>query len=152
MHIRPLTLKQANAAISEWHRHHKPVQGHRFSIGCYDGERCVGVCVVGRPVARMVEQYEVAEVTRLATDGSRNACSMLYAAAANACRAMGFVSIQTYTLPEEGGSSLRGAGWVCEGETGGGDWSNGGTRERRRDQPEQKKLRWRKALNTRLAT
>lgn len=67
----------------------------------------------------MVNQTCIAEVSRLATDGTRNACSILYAAAARACDAMGFDSIQTYTLPEEGGASLRAAGWTCEGEAGG---------------------------------
>jgi hypothetical protein len=98
----------------------------------------------------MVEQYTVAEVTRLATDGTRNACSILYAAAARACDAMGFNSIQTYTLPTEGGHSLRAAGWECEGEAGGGDWNRGGEsthKGRRTDQPMEVKWRWRKVLS-----
>ena len=147
--VRPLTLKQANAYIAEHSRHHKPVVGHRFSIAAFDGERMVGVCVVGRPVARAVDPYRVAEVTRLATNGTRNACSILYAAAARAYDAMGFDSIQTYTLPSEQGTSLRAAGWVCEGETAGGDWNAGGARThkgRRTDQPMEPKWRWRKML------
>ena len=146
MDVRPLTIAQANKKISEWHRHHKPVIGHRFSIGAFVGEECVGVIVVGRPVARMTDQYQVAEVTRLATNGQKNACSKLYAAAARACEAMGFKSIQTFTLPEEGGASLRGAGWVCEGKAGGGDWNSVERKGRRVDQPMQAKLRWRKTF------
>lgn len=149
MIVRPLTLKQANAFILEFHRHHKPVRGFRFGAGAYKGGGVlVGVCIVGRPVARLVDPYRVAEVTRLATDGTKNACSILYAAAARACDAIGFDSIQTYTLPEEGGASLRAAGWVCEGEVGGGDWNrgNGTHKNRRTDQPQQRKLRWRKVL------
>lgn len=151
MRVVPITLKQANEMISQLHRHHKPVVGHRFSLAAInDLGALVGCCVVGRPVARMVNQYTVAEVTRLATDGSPNACSFLYGAAARVCREMGFESIQTYTLPEEGGASLRASGWVCEGPTGGGDWNRGGSathKNRRTDQPMQQKIRWRKTLN-----
>lgn len=140
LHVRPCTLKEANALVA---------QLHRLSIAAYCGERCVGVAIVGRPVARMVDQYRVAEVTRLATDGTKNACSILYAAAARACDAMGFESIQTYTLPEEGGASLRAAGWTNEGFAGGGDWNRGGEsthKNRRTDQPMSIKTRWRKRL------
>lgn len=146
--VRPLTIAQANEFIGRLHRHHKPVTGHRFSIGAFLGDACVGVCVVGRPVARMLDQYRMAEVTRLATDGTKNACSILYAAAARACDAMGFDSVQTYTLPEEGGVSLRAAGWTLEGETGGGDWNRatGSHTGRRTDQPMSVKYRWRKTL------
>ena len=35
--IRPLTLKQANALVASLHRHHKPIQGHRFTIGPENG-------------------------------------------------------------------------------------------------------------------
>jgi hypothetical protein len=143
MTARPLTLKQANAAIAEWHRHHKPVQGHRFSIGAYDGDTLCGVCVVGRPVARGCDPYGVAEVTRLATNGAGNACSFLYGRAARAAQAMGFARIQTYILAEEPGTSLRAAGWVLDGHTKGGDWNNGPYAGRRRtDQPQGPKLRY----------
>ena len=144
---RPLTLTQANDLVRNMHRHHKPVRGHRFSIGAYAEGRCVGAVIVGRPVARAVEPYEVAEVTRLVTDGTRNACSFLYGRAAAAAAAMGFRYIQTYTLPEEGGASLRGAGWVCDGTVrrDGRGWDS---REGRRDdQPTSAKTRWRKVLS-----
>ena len=145
----PLTLAQANAFVAEFHRHHKPVVGHRFSIAAYKGKVLVGVVIVGRPVARLTDQNRVAEVTRLATDGTRNACSFLYATAARAADAMGFDWIQTFTLPEEGGASLRAAGWECLGEAGGGSWNKGGARShknRREDQPQQVKHKWRKLL------
>lgn len=150
--VRPCTLKQANELISAIHRHHKPVVGHRFSIAVYDGDKCVGVATIGRPVARKLDWNRIAEVTRLATDGTKNACSILYAAAARACEAMGFDSIQTYTLPEEGGVSLKAAGWTNEGMFGGGNWNGSGNGEnshknRRTDQPMQQKFRWRKSFH-----
>lgn len=144
----PIELKEANAFIAAVHRHHAPVIGHRFSIGVVD-EACLlrGVCVVGRPVARLAgHPRDVAEVTRLATDGATNACSILYGAAARAARAMGFRRIQTYTLPSEGGASLRASGWTDEGNAGGGQWKHTDGKPRRTDQPTDIKTRWSKTF------
>ena len=149
MRVRPLTLKQANEFVERLHRHHKKVVGHRFSLGAFMEDVLVGVVIVGRPVARMVDQYRIAEVTRLCTDGTKNACSFLYGAAARVAKEMGFDAIQTYTLPSEGGSSLRASGWTFEGEAGGGDWNRGGAsthKGRRTDQPMDVKSRWKKVL------
>lgn len=136
-----IALDEANAFIKEHHRHHRPVVGHLFSIGAHDGKRIVGVAIVGRPVSRMRDDGETAEVTRLCTDGTKNACSFLYGAAARAAFALGFRRIGTYTLPEEGGGSLRGAGWKLIGERGGGSWSVP-SRPRVDKHPLQKKLLW----------
>lgn len=145
----PVELKEANEFIEVIHRHHKPVVGHRFSIGCVDESGTLhGVCIVGRPVARLAGlPRDVAEVTRLATDGTYNACSMLYSAAARACKAMGFQRIQTYTLPIEGGSSLRASGWKDEGDAGGGQWKHTDGKPRRTDQPTDVKTRWALTFN-----
>jgi len=75
----PLTLAAANDFVAAHHRHHRPVVGHRFSIGAQDGGVLVGAAIVGRPVARHLDDGFTAEVTRLVTDGTKNACSMLYA-------------------------------------------------------------------------
>jgi hypothetical protein len=146
MRVIPLTLAQANSQIEALHRHHKPVQGHRFSIGLMDGETVVGAAVVGRPVARGCDPYLTAEVTRLVTDGTKNACSMLYAACARADEAMGFDNIQTYILDTEPGTSLLAAGWSHVGDTAGGDWnhSQAYAGKRRTDQPQTPKQRWEK--------
>lgn len=147
---RPATLKQANALIAAMHRHHKPVQGHRFSILVEDGAGTIhGACVVGRPVARMTDPYNVAEVTRLVTDGHKNACSFLYAAAARAADAMGFDHIQTFILESELGTSLRAAGWELDpGYSGGGDWNSPSRGGRRTDQPQEPKQKWVKRFRT----
>ena len=148
----PVELKEAQAFVKRLHRHHKPPTGHRFSLGCMD-ERGVlrGVAVCGRPVARLVNQRNVLEVLRLCTDGTRNACSMLYAAAARAGQAIGYKKAQTYILESESGKSLEAAGWVDEGEAGGGDWNrnNSTHKNRRTDQPMVKKRRYAKILNER---
>lgn len=88
--ICPITLREANAYVEQHHRHHKPVVGHKFSIGCSDGDKIVGVAIIGRPVARHLDDGWTLEVTRCCTDGTRNACSILYAAAWRAARAMGY--------------------------------------------------------------
>jgi hypothetical protein len=142
--IVPITL------VAREHRHHKPPIGAKFSIGVAntigrdDSEvinEIVGVCTVGRPVARLADDGYTAEVTRLCTDGTRNACSILYAAAWRAARAMGYRKLITYTLPEEGGASLRAAGMRCIGSAGGGSWSRT-SRPRVDTAPTQAKLRW----------
>jgi hypothetical protein len=86
-----------------------------------------------------------AEVTRLATDGTKNACSILYAAAARACKAMGFSRIQTYILQDELGTSLKASGWVKVADTFGREWKHTAG-PRRTDQPNGSKQRWEKAL------
>ena len=139
-------LKEANAFVALHHRHHKPVVGHRFSIGVeYEG-KLVGCVTVGRPVARMTDQKHVAEVTRLVTDGTPNACSFLYAQAARAAKELGFTSIQTFILDTEPGTSLKASGWVCVPMSNTGTWHT--RQDRRSDQPEGKKSKWIKQLNT----
>ncbi len=114
LRVRPLTLATANELVAQMHRHHKPAVGHRFSLGAYEGDELVGAVIVGRPVARKTCQYTIAEVIRLVTNGHKNACSFLLGRSARVAGAMGFAKIQTFTLPEEGGASLRAAGWVLE--------------------------------------
>lgn len=135
LQVFPLTLARLNGLVAARHRHHKPVRGHRSSIGVRDTETgaAVGACSVGRPVARNTPPYEVAEVTRLVTDGTKDACSILYAAAARAVKAMGYRKIQTFILADEPGTSLLAAGWQSR-------------RGRRDDQPAAPKLRWCKLL------
>lgn len=147
MRVRPLTLAQANNFVKQHHRHHKPCVGHRFSLGAYEGSELCGVAAVGRPVAREIDQYLVAEVTRLATNGSPNSCSFLYGACARVAKEMGFTKIQTYILESEPGTSLRAAGWVHAANTAGGDWNRGRRGNRRTDQPMCPKQRWGRILN-----
>ena len=123
LEVCPMTLREANAYVEQYHRHHGPVVGHKFSIGLSDGEKIVGVAIVGRPVARHLDDGWTLEVNRLCTDGTRNACSMLYAAAWRAARAMGYKRLVTYILDTENGASLRAAGWKCIGQAGGLRWT-----------------------------
>jgi len=136
-----MTLRDARAFVERHHRHHRAPQGGLFAIGACSESEVVGVAIVGRPVSRMLADGFTAEVTRLCTDGAPNACSMLYAACWRAARAMGYRRLVTYTLPEEGGASLRAAGWRVVGEARGGSWSRR-ARPRVDRHPTQTKLRW----------
>lgn len=143
-HVR-IGLDEANAFVTANHRHHRAVVGHLFSIGASVGDRIVGVAIVGRPVSRFRDDGLTAEVTRLCTDGTRNACSFLYGASARAAFALGFKRIGTYILASEPGTSLTGTGWRMIGETPGKSWSVP-SRPRVDKHPLQKKMLFEKEL------
>ena len=126
LRIVPTTIREANAFVEALHRHHRPVQGAKFAIACATDEQVRGVVIVGRPVARRIDDGWTLEVNRCCTDGTRNAPSLLYGAAWRAAKAMGYTRLITYTLPQEGGASLRGAGWKLLGHAGGGNWNKPG--------------------------
>lgn len=139
----PLGREEANEFVERFHRHHGRVPGHKFALGAELAGEIVGVVIVGRPVSRMRDDGLTVEATRLCTDGTRNACSFLYGAAARAAFALGFHRIGTYTLPEEGGASLRGAGWklIAERRVRDEGWSRP-SRARVDKHPTQAKLLW----------
>jgi hypothetical protein len=125
LQLQPVTLEEACEFIARHHRHHLPPVGWRFGVAANDGERVVGVAVLGRPVSRIIQSAEpyTMELTRLCTDGTRNAASFLLGAARRATFALGYKRLITYTLEEEGGVSLRAAGWREIGRAGGGEWN-----------------------------
>jgi hypothetical protein len=123
LEVVPCELSEANEFVRLHHRHHKAVVGHKFSLAVSDGQNLRGVAIVGRPVARMLQDGATLEVTRVATDGAINACSMLYAACWRAARAMGYRRLVTYVLADELGTSVRAAGWKEVGKVRGRSWS-----------------------------
>jgi hypothetical protein len=138
----PISIRDAAAYVRDVHRHHDPPRGAIFAIAVADDRAAIrGVAMVGRPVARRLADEWTAEVTRVATDGARNACSMLYGACWRACRAMGYRRLITYTLANEPGVSVRSAGFRLVGEAGGGTWSRA-SRPRVDHHPTQTKMRW----------
>ena len=118
----PLELKQANEFVNSLHRHHDAVHRDKFRIGAEVDGKLVGVVQVARPVSRMLDDGHTIEVVRLCTDGTKDVCSFLYAKAARIAKEMGYSRIITYILESETGASLRAAGWVLDGTTGGGAW------------------------------
>ena len=123
MQITPITFEEANAFVAKFHRHHKPMQGCKFCVAVSEKDKVVGVAIVGRPVARLLDNGWTLEVNRCCTDGTKNACSMLYSSAWKAAKALGYKRLITYTLPEEGGASLKASNWTCLGLRGGGNWN-----------------------------
>lgn len=145
LEVKPIAFKAACAFIKDRHRHHKPPQGNKFSIGAFWWGELVGVATVGRPVARGADDGFTAEVTRLCTDGRANACSLLYGACARAAKGMGYRKIVTYILASEQGISLRASGWVHDADVRGRSWSCD-TRPREDKHPTEDKQRWSRKL------
>jgi hypothetical protein len=111
----PVSLQQAKSFVAEVHRHHKPPCGHKFSIGVELEGKLVGVAMCSRPACpQLAASGRTLEVSRVATDGTKNACSMLYSACARAAIELGYDKIQTYILITETGASLRATGWVLD--------------------------------------
>lgn len=145
LYVKPISFKAACDYITQTHRHHKPPQGHKFSIGLFQGNDMVGCAVVGRPIARRLDNGWTAEVTRLCTSGVKNGCSMLYAACANASKGMGYKRIVTYILDSETGTSLKASGWVMTAISPGVSWSVP-SRPRDDKHPLGEKQRWERQL------
>ena len=120
LEIRPITLRAANAYVAQNHRHNLPTNGHKFSVSVWDGDRMCGVAIAGQPIARKLDDGLTIEIRRVCTDGTRNACSILYGACCRVAKAMGYKRVVTYTLISEPGASLRASGFTDCGNAGGG--------------------------------
>ena len=119
LQIRPITFKEASDFINKYHRHNKATVGCKFCISCWDDDRLCGVAVCGRPVSRYLDDGETVEINRVCTDGTYNACSMLYGASCRVAKEMGYKKAITYTLQSEDGASLKASNFTFEGEAGG---------------------------------
>jgi hypothetical protein len=121
MIVVPITLREANDFVENFHRHSDRTQrdGGRFAIAAEFEGAMVGVAIVGRPLARLMDDGFTAEVTRCCVldDAPRGACSFLYGRCWRIWQQMGGRRMITYTLAAESGSSLRGAGWRVAGES-----------------------------------
>lgn len=112
LELAPVSFADACQFVAQHHRHHMPPIGHKFSVGVASEGVLVGVAIVGRPTSRVIQaEGGVLEVLRTATDGTRNANSMLYGAAWRATQALGYTRLITYTQEGETGASLRAAGF-----------------------------------------
>ena len=141
MRIAPTTFKAASNYINQFHRHHKASIGCKFCISVVgDDGQLHGVAVCGRPVSRHFDDGETLEINRVCTDGTFNACSMLYGACCRIAREMGYRKVITYILESENGASLKASNFICEGEAGGTHWT--GRRNRGQDIPAEMKTRW----------
>lgn len=149
--IIPLGLREANDFVEAHHRHSARTSndGGKFAIGLEHDGKLVGVAIVGRPIARGIQQMHgpgTAELLRCcigpgAPEGSgkklNSRCKRIW-------QLMGGVRLVTYTLASESGGSLSGAGFKKEAFVPGRQWSG----SKRGDRPiaDQPKFRWGAAL------
>lgn len=138
--IQPITLREANAYVERFHRHHGGVAGCKFAVACVMyGEIC-GVAICGRPVSRRLDDGATLEINRVCTDGTENACSKLYGACCRIAKEMGYKKVITYILASEDGASVKASNFVCEGIAGGTHWT--GERDRGQNIPREMKQRY----------
>lgn len=149
MTLVPITLKEAGRIVGDWHRHNKPPKGGLFAVGCREDDVLVGVAIVGRPKARALQDGMTAEITRVSTNGARNACSMLYGACIRAAKALGYRRVFTYTLASEPGTSVRASGFVKDADIPARETWNTPSRPRTQTnlfgeemRPSEAKVRW----------
>jgi hypothetical protein len=153
--LSPCTISEARRFVGEKHRHNLPPQGGLFACKIVDKENVTrGVAIVGRPVARKLDDGYTAEITRCCTDGVSNGCSMLYGATVRACRALGFKKVITYTLQKETGASLKASNWKKSAELPATKTWHSPSRPRYQQdifgnerRPADAKIRWEQVLN-----
>ena len=140
----PMTIKAANEFVLAHHRHNKPTRGGKYAIGAVADGKLVGVAIVGRPVARVMDDGMTVEVNRLCVldDAPKNTCSFLYGRCWRIWQQMGGQRMITYTLKSESGSSLKGAGWKIVGEVYPKSWSWSGREREDQEIYGQAKFRW----------
>lgn len=144
----PMTLREANDFVEQFHRHSSRTSrdGGKFAIGASDGSRMLGIAIVGRPVARLLNDSYTAEVLRVCVlpelPPRNNVCSFLYGRCWRIWQQMGGRRMVTYTLASESGSSLAGAGWRVLGQSAPGGWSRDGREREWQPIYGQAKFRW----------
>lgn len=94
----------------------------------------------GRPVSRRLDDCFTLEINRVCTDGTRNACSMLYGACVRIAKAMGYKKVITYILESEDGASVKASNFKYDGVAGGTHWT--GKRNKGQDIPSEMKKRY----------
>lgn len=144
LYLVPCTVKVARQVVKAWHRHLPDIQGGLFAVALNSDDQMVGVAVAANPPREWNGTGRIV-IARVATVGTKDACSMLYGSMCRAAKALGYLEAWTYTLPREPGTSLRAAGFEYMGISDGGDHSS---KNRQREKPtnDGPKLRWRRRL------
>lgn len=122
LELRPITVRAACDQVSILHRHLPRVIGGLFGSTLWADEKLVAVGIASLPKAKASQDGFTMEVSRLATDGYRNACSRLYGALCRAAAAVGYRRALTFTRLDEPGTSLRAAGFRDDGLTREQSW------------------------------
>ena len=111
LRIRPVTRALARAFVAAHHSHHRAHVGEVFTLGAFVDAACVGVSVMGRPVAVRLDDGETWEVTRLCTGPGAPAftASRLLGASSRVALAAGVTLLTSYTRVDERGTCYRAA-------------------------------------------
>lgn len=142
MIVRPITFNAAKKHLAENHRHLRKLTGWLFGVAILDSDgRMIGVAAAGRPVSRHLQDGLTVEIIRVCTDGTPNSCSFAYGALRRAAVSLGYQRVYTYTRSDEPGISVRAAGFVFDGEAGGGE-SDRPSRRREPVEDPSPKHRW----------
>ena len=144
INIVPISLKNANSFVTMYHRHNKRVTGHKFSLGLMHDDELIGVAIVGRPIARLLDTGDNLEILRVCIKpgAQKGANSKLYARCRRIGQLMGFKKIITYTLETESQSSLKAVGARIDGKTKPQEWSRKSRKRESQSIYKQKKIRW----------
>ncbi len=151
MKIVPLKIREANDFVEKWHRHSSRTNndGGKYAIGLEQDGDLVGVAIVGRPTARLLQLPGAAELTRLCLSPAapKGAGSKLYARAKRIWQLMGGTTIHTYTLKRESGASMHGAGLrEPSAEVAQQQWTRPSRKRNEREIYEEPKVRWTEQL------
>lgn len=139
----PISIREAKRFVLHHHRHHRPPQGALFALAAEKDGELIGVALVGRPVGPGLQDGRTVEITRVCTDGTRNACSFLYSRCRRAARALGYEKVKTYTRQDESGASLRAAGFEQEELLPARSWADANVARVRHDKSEPAaRIRW----------
>jgi hypothetical protein len=142
--IVPLTLRIANDFVEKHHRHSARTSndGGKFAIGLEVDGDLVGVAIVGRPVARLLQQPGTAELLRCCVipNAPTGSAKTLNSRCKRIWQLMGGTRLVTYTLLSERGGSLLGTGFAPEASVPGRRWN--GSKNGDRDLAAEPKIRW----------
>ena len=153
LEVRPISFRDAARFVAQHHVHCGPPLMHRFSFGVWNGPWVLmGVVIVGNPVARALMGRNLVEATRVCVrrdtepmlrDGC---CSKLYSAAAQGAERAGYCKIITYLRADEGGASIKAAGWVPEADVPGRGWHSARRQRSNGNNAFVPKVRWSRTL------
>ena len=146
MTLVPVKLKKLNAYIEDNHRHHGRIRTDFFRVGCQVDERLAGVVSAGLPNAPMLcKKPTCCEVTRLCTDMTHSAGSLLLGAIVRAGLSLGYRRFVSYTRVDELGTVYRAANWWPVACVKGREWNTGNKRSRKGRKPSTEiidRIRW----------
>lgn len=153
----PLTLADCRRFVASYHSH-SPVtaKGWLFGVGVRGSDgNLAAVGIASRVKARHLDKLEHVEISRVATDCTRMACSMVYGHLCSAAKHLGRTRAYTYTLASECASCVKAAGFVFDAES---PDERGWDRSKRprvevdlfgnERTPHEAKVRWRRELVT----